>query len=264
MSVAETANAAQRSAQDTRGLPAVTGFRQGRQVGRGADRMTASFLPPRAARPDAAIRLLLVDDHPVMRAALANLLAFEPDFRIVGEADDGPAAIRLWREQKPDVCLLDVTMAGMDGFETLRRLRAIAADARVVMLTSSDSAEDMEHALAAGAQGYLTKNIVYDELVAAIREVHAGGRPIAKLRPASAADDSGPLTRRELEVLGLLRQGFTNAEIGDLLGCSERTARAHVGAIKEKLHCAHRAEAVAKGFELGLLKVGPAGRPPVR
>lgn len=223
--------------------------------------MTAQSLSPPAARSTAAIRLLLVDDHPVMRAALANLLAFEPDFSVVGEADDGPAALRLWRERKPDVCLLDVTMAGMDGFETLRRLRAIAADARVVMLTSSDSTEDMEHALAAGAQGYLTKNIVYDELVAAIREVHAGGRPITKLRQSSAAHESGPLTRRELEVLGLLRQGFTNAEIGDLLGCSERTARAHVGAIKEKLQCAHRAEAVAKGFELGLLKVGPAGRP---
>jgi DNA-binding NarL/FixJ family response regulator len=208
------------------------------------------------------IRLLLVDDHPVMRAALANLLSFEKDFQIVGEADDGGSALRLWREKQPDVCLLDVTMAGMDGFETLRRIQAITPAARVLMLTSSDSAEDMEQAVEAGAQGYLTKNVIYSELVAAIREVHAGGRPIAKrLRSGGGEANAGLLTRRELEVLGLLRQGFTNLEIGNLLGFSERTARSHVGAIKEKLHCAHRAEAVAKGFELGLLKFAPsAGR----
>jgi DNA-binding NarL/FixJ family response regulator len=206
------------------------------------------------------IRLLLVDDHPVMRAALANLLGFEQDFQIVGEADDGEAALRLWREKRPDVCLLDVTMAGMDGFETLRRIRAISPAARVLMLTSSDSAEDMEQAVEAGAQGYLTKNVVYDELVAAIRDAHAGGRPIAKKlqRTVGGESNAGLLTPRELEVLGLLRQGFTNAEIGNLLGFSERTARSHVGAIKDKLHCAHRAEAVAKGFELGLLKFAPA------
>ena len=176
--------------------------------------------------------------------------------------DYGGSALRLWREKQPDVCLLDVTMAGMDGFETLRRIQAITPAARVLMLTSSDSAEDMEQAVEAGAQGYLTKNVVYDELVAAIREVHAGGRPIAKrLRSGGGEANAGLLTRRELEVLGLLRQGFTNLEIGNLLGFSERTARSHVGAIKEKLHCAHRAEAVAKGFELGLLKFAPsAGR----
>ena len=205
-----------------------------------------------------AIRLLLVDDHPVMRAALANLLGFEQDFQIVGEADDGESALKLWREKQPDVCLLDVTMAGMDGFETLRRIRALSPAARVLMLTSSDSAEDMKHAVEAGAQGYLTKNVVYADLVAAIRDVHSGGRPITKKlqQPAGGESNAGLLTRRELEVLGLLRQGFTNAEIGNLLGFSERTARSHVGAIKEKLHCAHRAEAVAKGFELGLLKFG--------
>lgn len=208
------------------------------------------------------IRLLLVDDHPVMRAALANLLSFEQDFQIVGEADDGESALALWRQKRPDVCLLDVTMAGMDGFETLRRIKTMSPAARVLMLTSSDSSEDMQQAVESGAQGYMTKNVVYAELVAAIRDIHAGGRPIAsKLHaPEGGEADAGPLTRRELEVLGLLRQGFTNAEIGNLLGFSERTARAHVGAIKEKLKCSHRAEAVAKGFELGLLKFAPAAR----
>jgi DNA-binding NarL/FixJ family response regulator len=209
-----------------------------------------------------AIRLLLVDDHPVMRAALAALLGFEKDFLIVGQADDGKTALRVWRENRPDVCLLDVTMAGMDGFETLRQLREISPQARVLMLTSSESAEDMEHAMAAGAHGYLTKNVDYADLVAAIRSVHDGGRPITPGLRETVRQEAvlGPLTPRELEVLGLLRQGFTNTEIGNLLGFSERTARAHVGAIKDKLQCAHRAEAVAKGYELGLLKFNPVSR----
>jgi DNA-binding NarL/FixJ family response regulator len=98
--------------------------------------------------------------------------------------------------ERPDVCLLDVTMAGMDGFETLRRIRAISPAARVLMLTSSDSAEDMEQAVEAGAQGYLTKNVVYDELVAAIRDAHAGGRPIAKKlqRTVGGESNAGLLT----------------------------------------------------------------------
>ena len=202
------------------------------------------------------------EDPALVLHALGIEVAGGVEELLVGEADDGGSALRLWREKQPDVCLLDVTMAGMDGFETLRRIQAITPAARVLMLTSSDSAEDMEQAVEAGAQGYLTKNVVYDELVAAIREVHAGGRPIAKrLRSGGGEANAGLLTRRELEVLGLLRQGFTNLEIGNLLGFSERTARSHVGAIKEKLHCAHRAEAVAKGFELGLLKFAPsAGR----
>jgi DNA-binding NarL/FixJ family response regulator len=207
----------------------------------------------------ATIRLLLVDDHSVMRAALANLLGYERGFVVIGEADDGPAALRLWREKRPDVCLLDVTMAGMDGFETLRRLRTATADAKVLMLTSSAAYEDLQRARDAGAKAYVLKNIGYRDLVSLIKEVHSGGCPILRdLEKRSAeAQQEGPLSPREIEVLGLLRQGFTNIEIANLLGFSERTARFHVTSIKEKLGCSHRAEAVAKGFELGLLKVAP-------
>jgi DNA-binding NarL/FixJ family response regulator len=210
--------------------------------------------------PATAIRLLLVDDHSVMRAALANLLGYERGFAVVGEADDGPAALRIWRERRPDICLLDVTMAGMDGFETLRRLRIASPDAKVLMLTSSESIEDLQRAADAGAKAYVLKNIGYRDLVALIKDVHAGGCPIGRdlERRSAEAHQEGPLSPREIEVLGLLRQGFTNIEIANLLGFSERTARFHVTSIKEKLGCAHRAEAVAKGFELGLLKVAPA------
>lgn len=215
-------------------------------------------LPPR-------IRLLLVDDHPVMRAGLANLLSLEKDFEVVAQADDGEAALRLWQEHRPDVCLLDVTMHGIDGIETLRRLKAVAADARVLMLTSSEAPEDMTQSLKAGAAGYLTKNVQHADLVAAIRNVHAGGRPIdpAMLDASHAPATSSLLTPRELEVLGLMREGFTNTEIGRLIGASTRTAKAHVAAIIEKLQVIDRTQAVARAFDLGLLKAAPV-RPTLR
>lgn len=212
----------------------------------------------------APIRLLLIDDHPVMRAGLANLLSMDGGFTIVGQADDGESALAMWNDAKPDVGLLDVSMAGLDGIETLRRLQKIDPTARVLMLTSSEAAEDLKHALAAGASGYVTKNIRHDELVAAIREVHAGGRPIGKsvLRHVASSRQQGSLlSPRELEVLGFLRQGFTNAEIGRLLGISERTARAHVAAIMETLDAPDRAGAVAKGFDFGLLKPAVIAQP---
>jgi len=204
-----------------------------------------------------AIRLLLVDDHLVVRAGLANVLNCEPGFTVVAEADDGATAIALWRAHRPDVMLLDVSMPGMDGIETLERLRAEFPEARVLMLTSSDAPEDIRHALKAGAGGYVTKNVRRDDLVAAIHDVFSGERAIGEsiARQLAADEANGAVSRRELEVLGLVRQGFTNADIGRLLGISERTARAHVGALLVKLQATDRAAAVARGFERGLLKV---------
>lgn len=204
----------------------------------------------------APIRLILVDDHAVLRAGLANVLNFEPSLRVVAEADDGEAAINAWREHPSDVMLLDLSMPGIDGIETLQRLRTEFPAARVLMLTSSEAPEDVRHALAAGACGYMTKTVRRAELVAAIRAVHNGeqvlGRSVAG--QMAAENEAGAISRREMEVLGLVRQGFSNAEIGRLLGISERTAKAHVGALLAKLQAADRAEAVARGFERGLLK----------
>lgn len=202
------------------------------------------------------LRLLLVDDHAVLRAGLANVLNFDPGLQVVAEADDGETALELWREHRPDVMLLDLSMPGIDGIETLLRLRREFADARVLMLTSSEAPEDVRHALAAGAGGYVTKTVRRAALVAAIRDVHAGRQVIgeAVASQIAAAQETGTVSRRELEVLGLVRQGFTNAEIGRLLGISERTAKAHVTALLVKLQASDRAEAVARGFERGLLK----------
>ena len=206
--------------------------------------------------PPASIRLMLVDDHAILRAGLANMLNGEAGLKVVVEADDGETALRLWRQHRPDVTLLDLSMGGMDGIETLRRMRAEFPSARVLILTSSETNEDVRHALEAGASGYVTKNIRRAELVDAIRECHAGGRPIGEhiARILAAGNEHGALSRREMEVLGLVRQGFTNAEIGRLLGISERTAKAHVAALLVKLQASDRAEAVARGFERGLLK----------
>ncbi len=203
------------------------------------------------------IRLILVDDHVVLRAGLANVLSFEPGMKVVAEGDDGEAAILLWRKHLPDVMLLDLCMPGIDGVETLQRLRREFPAARVLILTSSEAPEEVRHALAAGAFGYVTKTVHPTELMAAIRKVHAGGQVIGQAVAAqmAAENDGGNISRRELETLGLVRQGFTNAEIGRLMGVSENTAKAHVKSLLHKLQAADRAEAVARGFERGLLKI---------
>jgi DNA-binding NarL/FixJ family response regulator len=152
--------------------------------------------------------------------------------------------------------LLDLAMSGLHGLDALARIRQRHPEARVLVLTSSDDGDDAVAALDGGAAGYVTKAARYDELVEAIREVHAGGRPIgaAVAQRLAARERGGPLTPREMEVLELLREGLTYAEIGQRLGVAQRTARAHVVAVKEKLAAANNAQAVARGFERGLLR----------
>lgn len=205
---------------------------------------------------DERIRVVLVDDHAVLRSGLANLLAFERDVAVVGEADSGAAGIALCRELRPHVAIVDVSMAGMDGIETTRRLRAADPAARVVMLTSSESPLDAARSLEAGAAAYLTKHVGHEEIARVIRQVHAGATGIRRgvRQPATPNADAAGLTARELEVLNFLRQGATNLEIARHLGRSERTAKAHVTALMAKLGASDRAGAVARGFDLGLLR----------
>ena len=177
----------------------------------------------------AAIGVLIVDDHPLFREGLVHALGTEQGFHIVGEA--------------------------ADGISLVRKLRSANPNARVLMLTSSEDQEDVLAALDAGAAGYVTKGVRYMELKAAIREVHAGGRPIGEViakRLAAHRPDS-PLTPRELVVLRMLSDGIGHVEIAERLAISERTARAHVAAVREKLQAANAAQAVAKAFARGLL-----------
>lgn len=203
------------------------------------------------------IRLLIVDDHPVFREALAHALAAAPDFTVVAQANSGSEAVRLWKAHRPDVTLMDVSMEGIDGVAAVEGIRGQAPDARVLMLTSSNAAEDAGAALAAGAAGYITKSVGFVELMDAIREVHAGGRPVAPtLAKRLETRKKSPLSPREMEVLELLRDGLSQDQIHRRLAIADRTVRVHVAAIKEKLGAASTAHCVTRAFELGILGPG--------
>ena len=209
------------------------------------------------------IRVLLIDDHAVLRAGLANLLALERDLVVVGEADNGEAGVKLVQRCQPDVAIIDVSMTGMDGVETSKRIRRLAPDVRILMLTSSESAADAARSIEAGASAYLTKRVAHDEIVSVIRKVHAGQKSIRiGVRPAASPPRPELLSLRELEVLRLMRLGTTNLEIGRKLGIAERTVKSHVTAILVKLNASDRAGAVARGFDLGLLKIDPEAASP--
>lgn len=216
----------------------------------------------RPAMKTSVIRLLLVDDHTLFLEGLVNTLGAVKGFEIVGQARDGRSAIDLWHRTSPDVGLVDVSMPGMDGIETVRRLRSQVPEARLLMLTSSEDQEDVIAALDAGASGYVTKGIRYSDLVGAVREVHAGGRPLGEAiaRKLAVREPDCPLTPREIEVLRLLREGLTAVEIADRLAITPRTTRAHIEAIKARLGAANTTQAVARGFERGLLSVVPHDR----
>jgi DNA-binding NarL/FixJ family response regulator len=201
------------------------------------------------------IRLLIVDDHPVFRESLAHALGAAAGFEVMAQANDGAAAVGLWQRHRPDVTLMDVRLVDVQGVAAVRRILAAAPAARVLMLTSSEDDRDAVEALEAGAAGYITKNVGFMELQEAIREVHAGGRPIGEevARRLAVRDKGGPLSPREMEVLSLLRDGLSEKEICGRLSIADRTVRAHVAAIKEKLDASSTAHCVTRGFEIGLL-----------
>jgi len=201
------------------------------------------------------IRLLIVDDHPVFRESLAHALGAAAGFEVMAQANDGAAAVGLWQRHRPDVTLMDVRLVDVDGVATVRRILATAPAARVLMLTSSEDDRDALEALEAGAAGYITKSVGFLELLEAIREVRAGGRPIGEevARRLASREKGGPLSPREAEVLLLLRDGLSEKEICRRLAIADRTVRAHVAAIKEKLDASSTAHCVTRGFEMGLL-----------
>ena len=203
----------------------------------------------------AVITVLIVDDHPLFREGLVHAIGTEEGFGIVGEAANGQEVLSLWNRHRPDVTLVDVSMPGLDGIALVRKIRSVSPHAKVLMLTSSEDREDMLAAFDAGAAGYLTKGARYTELKAAIREVHAGGRPVgeAVAKRLASPKPEAPLTPREMAVLRMLSDGLGHIEIAERLEISERTARAHVAAIRYKLGATNAAQAIAKAFSRGIL-----------
>ena len=209
------------------------------------------------------IRILIADDHPVVRDGLVAILSTQDDFEVVGDAGNGRETVALVAERQPNVVLLDLEMPEMDGVETLRQLRQAGADVRVIVFTAFDTDERILTAVQAGAQGYLLKGAPRQELFNAVRVVHSGGsllQPIvaSRLLQRVSQEPARPvesLTPRELEVLERLAQGLQNKEIAAELVISERTVKFHVSAILGKLDAGNRTEAVAIAAQRGLINL---------
>lgn len=205
----------------------------------------------------APIRILLADDHTVVRMGIAAVLSLDPGLQIVAEAEDGAGTLEQYRLTLPDVVLLDLRMPDMDGLTALKHLRKEFPEARALVLTTSELVEDMRRARDAGAYGYLRKNVPRAELIHAIQEVHAGRCHVSPDIDRRLAENSRRrhLTERELEVLDCVRRGLSNRDISIALSMSEHTAKTHVKAILQKMEAADRTEAVTNAFELGVLRL---------
>lgn len=201
------------------------------------------------------IRILTVDDHPMLRDGVGAVIRMQPDMELVGDAADGLEAVEAYRRLRPDVMLIDLRMPNLSGLEATRRIREEFPAARIIVLTTYSGDVQALRALRAGAAGYLLKSTLRKELLDAIRAVHAGRRyvpaDVANEIAIHAGDD--PLTEREMDVLGLVALGKSNKEIGRQLLISEETVKAHVKGIFEKLGVGDRTHAVTIATKRGML-----------
>lgn len=201
------------------------------------------------------IRILIVDDHPVVCSGLTSMLSAQPGLEVTASAASGEEALAIVQRDRPDLMLLDLRMPGMDGIGVLRALKGMEHAPRVLVLTSFEKEEDVYRAIRAGAHGYLLKDTTESEMVAAISAVAGGKRYIPRHIAARLADRMmrADLTARELQVLELLAAGSTNKQIGGALAISDNTVRHHVNSIMEKLQVSDRTEAVATAIRNGVL-----------
>ena len=201
------------------------------------------------------VRVVAADDHPVVRAGIAAMLANEPDIDVVGLASNGAEAVALFEAERPDVVLMDLQMPKLDGVSAIRAIRAIDPDARVVALTTYDGDADIYRALSAGACAYLIKDAMIDQLVAAIRSAAAGKRVIPPDVATRLAEFTprADLTARELEVLQHVAKGLGNKEIAQAIGRSSETVKAHLESIFRKLEAKDRAHAVTIALQRGFI-----------
>jgi two-component system NarL family response regulator len=206
---------------------------------------------------DVLIRVMTVDDHPVVRAGIAAMLANEPGLDVIAQAPNGEEAVALFRTERPDVVLMDLQMPKMDGVTAIRAIRAIDPDARVIALTTYDGDADIHRALTAGACAYLIKDAMIDQLVSAIHAAAVGKRVIPA-RVANKIAEFTPrvdLTAREVEVLVHVSRGLGNKEIAEALGRSAETVKAHLESIFRKLDARDRAHAVTIAIQRGFIHI---------
>lgn len=205
------------------------------------------------------IRVQCVDDHRILREGLELIIGQQRDMTLVASAATGEEAVKLFRQHRPDVTLMDLRLRGMSGIEAIRDIRRVDPNARIVVLTMYEGDEDIHRALEAGAVTYLLKDTISEDLIRIVREVHSGQRPLAT--PAVAARlaerASHPtLTSREVAVMNLVAQGMRNKEIAAALGCMEATVHVHLKNIYSKLKVRDRTAAVTVALQRGIVHVG--------
>lgn len=203
------------------------------------------------------IRVLSVDDHPLLSEGIATMINSQPDMQLVSQAASGTEAIQKYREHRPDVTLMDLRLPDLSGIDAMIAIRAEFADARVVMLTTFEGDVEIHRALQAGARGYLLKNMPPSEILDVIRQVHAGKKRIPPEIAAKIVEHMSDeeLTAREVEVLGKIAEGNRNRDIADVLFISEETVKVHVKHIMDKLGASDRTQAIAIAVRRGIIEL---------
>ena len=208
------------------------------------------------SNPD-RIRVLSVDDHPLLSEGIAAIINSQPDMVLVSQASSGTAAIQQYRQHRPDVTLMDLRLPDLSGIDAMIAIRTDFPDARIVILTTFEGDVEIQRALQAGARGYLLKNMPPREILDVIRHVHAGKKRVPPAVAAQLAEHMGDedLTAREVEVLRKLAGGNRNRDIADLLFISEETVKVHVKHIMDKLGAKDRTQAIAIGVRRGIIEL---------
>ena len=209
----------------------------------------------KTTNPDGRIRVLVADDHPVVRTGLSAVIIEQGDLEVVAEAENGERAVALFREHRPDVVLMDLRMPVMDGVEAIRTITAEFPAARILALTTYEGDADIRRALEAGARGYLLKDMLLTEVISAVRAVRRGERviPAAVATRLAEFPERSELSERELEVLQLVARGLSNKEVARAIGRTDETVKIHLKNIFAKLDVADRTEAVTVALTRGLI-----------
>jgi DNA-binding NarL/FixJ family response regulator len=208
-----------------------------------------------AAQPAATIRIMVVEDHHVVRQGICALIRTVPDMEVVAEASNGRDALPLYQQHRPDITLMDLRLPLLSGVEAIAQIRKVSPQARIIVLTTYDGDEDIYRAMQAGAKAYLLKDMFGEELMDAIRTVHAGKTRIPKAIAERLAERMGgpDLTGRELDVLKLIVRGRSNKEIGNELFISEATVKTHINNILGKLGVSDRTQAATTALQRGIV-----------